>query len=480
MKRIVTIPIGAIAAFALSATTIADTTTQTTQLDQLSAQVKELKREVRQLKKAPSKKINSSAAQKPWAHYVTVTTTPFLGEQTAFDGSDLLYNMSSMNEDLNLLKQKKIVTQKLSEQGYKLDRPVLQVSGGVAGQAYSTGGFGTSATDGISLSTAELDLNAMASSWATAFMSIDYNGDPISSGNRAPKSTLYLSRGFLTFGDLNKYPVYFTMGKLYVPFGRYNNSMVTTPLTISVGRISSPAAVLGFSMDNGVFGSIYGFSGSQTSGASPIIKQSGASLGLKSTFAGTKGIFNFGGGWVSNIADAQGQQNTGLSTTTGQFGGFAVSQPGTNMTSNNIAHRVDAMDVHGHLGYGPVSLIGECISSLRRYALADMTYKGAGAEPKAAYAELDYTLPWFAKKHSSMVGTSYGRTWESLALNLPRDSYAVFASTSLWRETSQSIEYRHDTDYSTADVATGRAATTNIVGTGRGRNSVTLQLGVYF
>ena len=56
----------------------------------------------------------------------------------------------------------------------------------------------------------------------------------------------------------------------------------------------------------------------------------------------------------------------------------------------------------------------------------------------------------------------------------------MFASTSLWRETSESIEYRHDTDYSTADVATGRAATANIVGTGRGRNSVTLQLGVYF
>ena len=476
MKRIVMLPIGAMAMFALSVTTMADSTA-TTQSNQLSAQIKQTKKVKH---KKTHSKIQATQNKQPWLHYVTVTTTPFLGKQAAFDGSDLLYNVSSVNEDLLLLQRKQKVTQQLSEQGYALKRPVLQISGSVAGQAYSAGGFGTSATDGISLSTAELDLNAMASSWANAFMSLDYNGSPISSGNRAPNSSIYLSRGFLTFGNLDQYPVYFTIGKLYVPFGRYDNNMVTTPLTVSMAKILSPATVLGFSMNNGLFGSVYGFSGSQTSGASSVIKQGGVNLGLKRTFAGTKGDYSFGGGWVSNLADSQGQQDTGLPTTTGQFGGFAVPQPGTNMTSNNLVHRVDAMDVYGHVGYDSVSLIGECINSLRRYALADMTYKGAGAEPKAMHAEMDYMLPWFAKKYSSLVGASYGRTWEALALNLPRDSYAVFASTSLWRETSESIEYRHDTDYSTADVATGRAATANIVGTGRGRNSVTLQLGVYF
>jgi hypothetical protein len=34
------------------------------------------------------------AAHNPWDHFVTVTTTPFLGKRTDFDGDDLLYNVS--------------------------------------------------------------------------------------------------------------------------------------------------------------------------------------------------------------------------------------------------------------------------------------------------------------------------------------------------------------------------------------------------
>ncbi|OGT27059.1 MAG: hypothetical protein A3I77_02420 [Gammaproteobacteria bacterium RIFCSPLOWO2_02_FULL_42_14] len=458
-------------------------------MDRLDKETKKLEREVRKLKKEKKEKhqvtyLNAhqtGSTTAPWPHFVTVTTTPFLGKKMLYDGADLLFNMSSMNEDMHLLQQKQKIVDNLAAQGYTLDRPVLQVSGGVEGQLFSVSGFGTNPNDGVNLSTAELDFNAIASAWATGFMSLAYNGTPVSLGNRAPNSQIYLSRGFFTLGNLDKSPFYFSMGMMYVPYGRYANDMVSTPLTVSMGKIRSQAALLGVSLNNGLFGSVYGFSGYQTSGGSPVFKQGGVNVGLKRHFSAIAGrSYSVGAGWVSNVADAEGQQATGLSTATGQFGGFGVSQPNTSAIFNNIAHRVGGGDVYGNVTCGAWTVIGEYLGAIEKYSTTDLVYNGKGAEPRALHTEIDYVLPWFAQKYDTTLGVSYGHAWEALALNLPESSYATFLSTSLLPETTESIEYRHDSDYSRADVATGRGAVTNIVGTGKGRNSVILQLGVYF
>ena len=356
------------------------------------------------------------------------------------------------------------------------------MSGEVAGELSSVGGFGAPTVNSLSLSTAEMQFNAIASSWASAFMSMDFSGAPVSTGNREPNSTIYLGRGFVTIGNLNHCPVYFSAGLMYVPFGRYANSMVSSPMTLSMGKIRTPAALLGFSLNNGLFGSVYGFSGSQTSGSNDLIKQEGVNLGFKKKFESTDN-YSIGAGWVSNFADSQGQQNTGLSTATGQFGGFAVTNASTGSSNNNLlVHRVDAIDGHGSVAFGPVTLLGEYLGALRRYSPLDLTYNGAGALPQAAHAEVDYMLPFFAKKYGTAVGVSYDHTWQALALNLPQNKYAVFLNTSIWRETTESIEYNHQTDYASTATATGRGALASapIAGTGKGSNSVLAEVGVYF
>ncbi len=495
MKRVI-IPITTIAAIALSASSFgvtnnaASTKILSAKVNQLSAETKELQHEVWLLKKnknrhtAKKTKTESTAAKTdmPWDHFVTVTTTPFLGHATDYDGEDLLYNLSSNNEDLRLLKQKQHIENEMKADGHSLDRPILQLSGAVEGEGFSQSGFATGSTvnSGVNLSTAELQMNAIASSWASAFMSFDFNGAPISSGNRAPNSSIYLGRGFATIGNLNRFPVYFTGGLMYVPFGRYANNMISTPLTQSMGRIRTPAALLGFSLDNGLHGSIYGFSGTQTSGGQPIFKQWGLDGGYKYKFRQSDSL-TVGAGLVSNIADSEGMQNTGLGTSASQFGGFAVTNTGTGSTNNNALTRsVYGVDGHGTLSVGPVSLIGEYLGASQAFATTDMTFNNDGAKPQAMHAEADYLLPWFAKKYDTTLGVAYGHTWEALALNLPQNSYSTFLSTSIWRETTEEIEFRHDTDYSKTTTALGRGATANIVGTGRTRNSVLVQVGVFF
>lgn len=463
MKRMV-LPLGAVAVMFTFSAEIFATTAQ---------HVAPVKAAYAKKTRAAHKKESHHVIQgsNPFGQYVTITTSPFLGKKSAFDASDLLYMYSSMNEDLTLLEKKQAFEEAMAARGDELDRPILQLSGGVEGELYSTGSFGASATDGISLSTAELDMHAIASSWASAFMSLDYNGSPVSSGNRAPNSTIYLNRGFATIGDLSKCPAYFSIGLMYAPFGRYASGMLSTPVTQSMGRVRAETALLGFSLDNGVFGSVYGFSGSQTSGSSDLIKQEGVNLGIKRQFSGDSahGKFSLGGGWISNMADSQGAQTTGGTT----FGGFASATG-----SNVIAHRVSGVDAHGRVTYGAYTILSEYLTATRRYANTDMRYNGKGAEPAAIHTELDYALP-YAVKYGTTLGVSYGHTWQALALNLPRNSYAAFASTSFWRDTVESIEYRHDNDYRTTNNASGSGSAI-FSGTGRSRNSVLARVGVYF
>ena len=303
MKKVI-LPMTALAAFSLSASVFAvennsaaSTATLSAQVNHLSAETKKLEHEVWLLKKqkhhAAKKHVRSeqltdvkntpSANKHPWEHFVTVTTTPFLGRRTDFDGDDLLYNVSSNNEDLRLLEQKAKLDTVMHEHGYSLDRPILQVSGAIEGEGFSQSGFNTNTSSGINLSTAELNFNAIASSWASAYMSLSYNGAPVSTGNREPNSTIFLSRGFATIGNLNKFPVYFTAGLMYAPFGRYANALIDTPLTESLFKIRTPAALLGYS-HNGLRASVYGYSGSQTSGGQPIFKQWGVDSGYKYKF----------------------------------------------------------------------------------------------------------------------------------------------------------------------------------------------------
>ena len=496
MKKLI-LPFASVALFTMSTSGIAATDPQAQEIQLLSAQIKKLSAETNALKhemqhlrahqkhhhttkqiKKNHKTPSSDYAKGPFGHFVTITTSPFLGRQTSYAPSDLLYEVSSMNEDLRLLKIKRRLVNHLQITGYRIRRPIVEISGGIEGQLYSTGGFNTSADDGVNLSTAEIDLHAIASTWASAFMSLDYNGSPISTGNRAPNAQIYLKRGFATLGNLNRTPFYGTIGLMYAPFGRYSSGMVSTPLTLSMARIRTETALLGASFDNGIFASIYGFGGSRTSGGTQLFKQGGANLGLKRHYNHQKDSYSLGIGWVSNIADSEGQQNTGGNVAGGQFGGFGEPSL-TTLNNNNLVHNVDAIDAHGKLTYGGFTIIGEYLTAMRRFATMDMTFGRNGAEPSALHAEIDYTLP-FEIKRETVIGFAYGETWEALALNLPKNSYTTFISTSLLRDTVESLEYRHDTDYAATDVASGRGASTPIRGTGKDRNSVIAQVGVYF
>lgn len=244
---------------------------------------------------------------------ITVTTSPVMGLRTTASPADLLEQQPTMNEDLLLLQQQAAFIKHMHVRGVPFHRPVLVFSGGLEGSLFSSSSFANTpgvnvlggTNNGVTLSHAEFDMHAIASSWASLFMSWEYDNAPAGLGVRQPNDRIYLRRGFLTIGNLNRFPVYFTIGQLYVPFGKYSSNMISTPVTESLARIRAQAAILGFS-HAGFYAQVYGYAGNM-GGANPIFKQGGANAGYQHHFAKDKSV-DVGAGYVSNIADSEGRQ----------------------------------------------------------------------------------------------------------------------------------------------------------------------------
>ena len=81
---------------------------------------------------------------------------------------------------------------------------------------------------------------------------------------------------------------------------------------------------------------------------------------------------------------------------------------------------------------------------------------------------------------------SYGHTSDSYGLNLPQDRFLVGMNTSIWRDTIQSIEFRHDSNYGGSTTAAGRVAAGALAvpvttpGLGGTSNTLTAQFTAYF
>lgn len=412
----------------------------------------------------------------------TVTTSPFLGLRSAFDASDLIVNLPTMNEDLRFLKEHVQIEKKLKCYGVQLpDRPIIELGGKIEGIMYVQDDYnlGPSTSD-IDLGSARLDVLVEVSKGVHGFMAFNMdnsNFDLLNNssldiqlaggGSRVFNSRVYVSRAFVTIGDLNCSPLYLTVGQMFVPFGRYASNMVTSTLTVEVGRINQRAILLGYYKD-GLYASVYAFRGEANTGPSAV-NAAGANLGYEKSW--DNGSLNVGAGYVSNIADATGFQITG-----GALGFFGF---GLNNSTELLVHAVSANDVHGEFSFGKFNLFAEYIWANQEFDYRNLSFDGHGAKPSASNVELAYNFKFVDKPASLAVG--YGTTSQALALNVPKNSAIAAFNISIWKDTIQSLEFRHDNNYDISDFASGNAIVPVVAHSiGGSRNTYTLQMGVYF
>ena len=477
----------------------------------LEKEIRMLKAELRQVKQTKIKKSQPSASESQAASTVNnstqqankiVPSNTFLGIQRFvaspvlnvslpshsldLDPSGFLSYQSGMAQGLFYLQQRKALEDQ--EKTNNLpgdDRPQVMLGGKLEAQASLQNPYVGTNTNNIDLVTAELEVLTQASPWVNGVFIIDYNNASLNqvlqgSGNPINNSNLFLNRGYITLGNLNQSPVYFNVGQMYAPFGTYGGWTLTNSTTKVLGRAIVRAAELGFVKD-GFNTSVYAFNGGPTTSFSNNqINNWGTDASYKFNF----GQYNadLGVGFINDIASAQGAQLTGGGA--GTFQGF--SQNGSTET---LVRYVPGVDLSGSLARGPWYFVAEGVAATRAYDPADMSFDAKGAQPKAAHIETGLDFNLLGKK--SVFSVSYDQTWQALAMGLPKNSYIATFNTSIWKNTVETLEVRHDMNYASTNTSTGACIATDSVGnaiticpgplTGGGsQNTILAQLGVYF
>lgn len=412
---------------------------------------------------------------------VAVISSPYIGIRSEFDASDLIVNISSINEDLRLIEQMSTMEKVLKDYGAPpLTYPLIELSGRVEALTFYEKPPVRADFADVDLGSIELATTAYLNNWALGFVTFDFDGTPpVISGKRVDNSRLYVNKGFLTLGNLTAYPVYTTWGQYYVPFGRYSSNMLSGPLPLALARTRNRAILLGYKQpgDTGVFAEAYVFRGDADADGS--LTNGGFNLGYAFATHSVKG--EIAASVIANITDSDGMQDTGI----GPFGGFAAHLgSGGGRGSEALERRVPGADINLKFTYGPWAFITEYVTAVTRFNPNDLQFNGHGALPSAFNLEAAYRFTALNKPMSIAAG--YGFTTESFPLNLSYQRAIAALNVSFLRNTIETLELRHDWGYPLGTTGAGRVssvgspAPVSTATTGQDLTIATLQVGVYF
>ncbi len=411
----------------------------------------------------------------------TVTISPLVGRRSSYTGGDLFVKLPSINEDLRLLKQRQKLLKRIGKTAEEMfQRPILEISGMFDGRFVQKDTFSNGGTSQINLHRARLEFLAEVAPWAQAFMSIDYDSNPNEpefrgAGFPISNSRLFLRRGFLTFGNLNRTPFYGSIGQMFLPIGRYAAVNVTGLPVSSITQTNERAIVAGFSKC-GFDGQIYAYNGSAYTGSSnDTVNGFGANLTMDRNFGPYEVVA--GTGIIRNVADAGGMQDT-TRRGTGQFQGFDKSiADGT----EHLEHKVPGVNANLSVTRGPYRLYGEYSGAVRHFARTNMSQNGHGAKPEAIHGEADYTFKVWRDQVPAMLGLAYDESWDSLPLDVAKRHYTIVASTNIWKNTTETLQFQHSINYDAGDTYNGNGGgNTDAKSTGGTANSILFNLKYVF
>ncbi len=321
----------------------------------------------------------------------------------------------------------------------------VEVSGVIEAEAGYTDPYAGEHESDLVVATAEIGIAAQINDWVAGEITLLYEEDA---------TDLEVDVATITIANAGETTFSFVVGQTYVPFGGYETGAVSDPLTLELGETRESVAQLGFATD-GWSSSIFVFNGDVDSDAEDRVDQFGVSLGYTAGF-GAEGSARFGLSYISSLGDSDALQDAMITTKPGSY-------------TAGLSAFVTASQ-------GPWTVIGEYLTAVDEFTVGTLAYNGGGAKPSAWNLEVDYATYLFGVPTSFALAVQ--GTNQALGLELPEGRILLAVSSAVYANTTLSLELAHDEEYDSGDTATNANGVIN--GTGRGADTITLQLAVEF
>lgn len=363
----------------------------------------------------------------------------------------LVQRIQRLEEQVSRQAEKQAVAQEIVEEESFLQaiNDHVELSGVVEVEAASwsvddNGFFEDDDGSDVSLATVEIGLDAQLSDWSSAHLLLLYE-------EGEEDGHIIVDEGTITLGNMDKFPLYLTAGKMYVPFGSFESCMISDPLTLELGETNDSAVQIGFEA-GGFYGSAYVFNGDiNEAGEDDDIDTFGANLGY--AMENDAMALDVGVDYISNIGDTDGLGD--------HLEERLIAAP------EEIDDYVDGLSLHAVFSMGPFTLIGEYLTALDDFEAAEIAFDGDGAEPESWNIEAAFATELFSRETTFALG--YQGTDEAVDFGLPEELYIGAISMEIFDHTSLAFEYFHAEDYDTSDGGTDDDA-----------DVVTMQLAVEF
>ncbi len=337
--------------------------------------------------------------------------------------SELRDTVRYLEERVQVLEEEKVVREEAIRAASPINFGALIEVEGASGEDHE----GADSSD-VVLATVELVAEARINEWTHAQVVYLFEEGDTEPGD--------IDQAILTFGNPERSPFYLSDGRMYVPFGVFESGMVSDPLTLELGETRESALQVGFET-GGLYGAAYAFNGdSQEVGDdADSIDQFGANLGWAMERDGY--LLDVGLGYISSIADSDGV--SGALDENGDIG--------------NLQDAVPGISAHAIVNTGPWTFIGEYTAASDEFYVADMGFRGNGAQPTAWNLEANYGFMVIGREVS--VGVARQESAEAVELGLPENKTLAALSVGIMDSAALSLEYALAEDYSMADGGSG-------------------------
>lgn len=317
------------------------------------------------------------------------------------------------------------------------------------------------------LNNANLFVDARVNNWVTANMSVVYSSLSSVPGSTGPyhiaNSLLVyhplnrtaIDTAYATVGNFTASPIYFRIGKEYIPFGAYDpyGFVTSENPTQLFTEIAATAAQLGFIVPNGFYGSIYTLAGNPTifdGGSTRRIRNGGIDAGWG--FKAFNSKFNVNAGYIANIEDSNFLSSY-------YFNSFVEGTvvPGLPNT------KVPAWNVNADVTIGPFDANGHYVATTRSlpspFFLSGNSSPGFPVLPtppaqlgKPVVWGLEAGLTFPVMAHQSRVAIGYQKTTHLATLLPQRRIYADYmVNFAKWFDVGLAVF--QDRDYSAGENA---------------------------